>query len=172
MNEFSRHVSRVRARKSLVHLLGVVATVLLAASTAAADTPAATLEQRVSGADSVVVATARHVAASWHENQHGDRIIVSRILLEVEETLKGAARGTVWLEVDGGTLDGLTLRVSGIPVLQPGERGVLFLEPAGGEIHRPYLRGQGILRLDDQNLVRGTNLGLNEIRSRARAVGR
>ena len=38
---------------------------------------AQSLEERASGADSVVVATPRSVSASWKENEHGDRIIVS-----------------------------------------------------------------------------------------------
>jgi hypothetical protein len=37
----------------------------------------ATLDERVAGAQRVVVATARSVVPEWRENSHGDRLIVS-----------------------------------------------------------------------------------------------
>ena len=132
----------------------------------------ATLDERVAGAERVVVATARSVSPEWRENEHGDRIIVSRVELEVEETLKGRSEGTVWVEVEGGTLDGLTLRVSSQPLMLGGERAVFFLDRDAANVNRPYLKGQGILFLDGQDLVRGSSLRLSEIRSRARSAGR
>jgi hypothetical protein len=129
----------------------------------------ASLDERVSGAERVVVATVRRVIAEWRETTHGDRIIVSRAQLDVKETLKGVVEPHVWVEVDGGSLDGLTLHVSGLPLLRPGERAVFFLESAERGVHTLHLRGQGILMLDDQNIVRGTRLRLDQIRSRARS---
>ena len=131
----------------------------------------ATLEDRTRGAESVVVATARTVTASWRENEHGDRIIVSRVQLDVNETLKGARTSAMWVDVDGGTLDGYTMRVSGIHMPEAGERGVFMLDRAEGGVHTPHLRGLGILPLDDQDVIRGSNVSLNEIRMRVRAQG-
>ena len=130
------------------------------------------VDELITGADRVVVAKARTVAARWQGNEYGDRIIVSRIELDVEETLKGAAEPVVSLDVDGGTLDGLTLRVSGLDVLESGERAVLFLDAPKGRVHAPHRRGDGILILDDQNMVKDTNLGLNEIRAKARGLAK
>ena len=128
----------------------------------------ASIEERIAGAEAVVVATARSVQARWHENEHGDRIIVSRVMLEVEENLKGAAAQMLSMDVDGGTLDDLTLQVSGLHVLEPGERAVLFLNPsAEANVHTPHMRGQGILPLDDQNAVKDMAVGLNDIRVKA-----
>jgi hypothetical protein len=143
---------------------------LTSAVISASERQVATLDERIDGAARVVVATARTVTGSWRENSHGDRIIVSRVLLDVEETLKGAEAATAWLDVDGGTLDGLTLQVSSLPDVRPGERAVFFLAAPAGNVHTPFLRGQGILKLEDDGLVRGTSLHLNEIRSRALRV--
>jgi hypothetical protein len=151
-------------------LVGVPLAGFLAVGDASAQS--ASLEARIAGAERVVVATAVSVDARWEENAHGDRLIVSRFLLEVSETLKGGAARAVWLDLEGGTLDGLTLRVSSLPRLQPGERAVFFLEPGPGEAFEPYLRGQGILRLDDRDMVRGTNLPLRDIRARALGLNR
>jgi hypothetical protein len=149
-------------------LLGVVTM----AGAAGAQPVPASLDERIAGAARVVVATTRSVEARWEQNAHGDRLIVSRFLLEVSETLKGGSGKAVWLDLDGGTLDGLTLRVSSLPSLQPGERAVFFLEPGTGVAFQPHLRGQGILRLDEQDMVRGTSLPLSEIRARARGLER
>jgi hypothetical protein len=123
----------------------------------------APLSERVTGAEVVVVATPSSVSASWKENAFGDKLIVSRFTLRVEETLKGTPAAAVALDLEGGTLDGFTLRVSSLPTLVPGERAVFFLDVDGGAYHA-HLRGQGILKLDDQNFVKGSSLSLDEIR--------
>ena len=144
--------------------------VLLTAGVAGAQI--ATLDERVAGAETIVVATAREVTAEWRENEHGDRLIVSRVLLDVEETMKGAADPTVWMEMEGGTIDGLTLKVSSLPLVVGGERAVFFLDRGPGTMRVPHLKGQGILFLDDRNFVRGSSLRLDEIRTHARGGGR
>jgi hypothetical protein len=150
----------------------VVLTGCVIASTvvsAASNGRIATLEERIAGAQRVVVASARTVDARWRENTYGDRLIVSRVLLEVEETLKGsAASNAIWMELEGGTLDGFTLKVSDLPDLKPGERAVFFLDQGENGVAMPHLRGQGILKLDHDNVVTGSGLGLDAIRTLAR----
>ena len=72
----------------------------------------------------------------------------------------------------GRNPDGLTLRVSSLPLIQGGERAVFFLDRGAGSGHVPHLRGQGILFLDEQDMVRDSSLRLTDIRIRARAAGR
>ena len=137
----------------------------LAAGTVSAQGRNATLEQRFTGAERVVVAEARAVSGGWRQTVYGDRIIVTRVLLNVDETFKGDAAEQLWLEVEGGTVDGITLEVSSVPLMHAGERAVFFLDAAEGNLHRPFLKGQGILKLDKDELVRGSTLHLNQIRS-------
>ena len=92
------------APRVILRAAGLAAAVWISGTTLLAQV--ATLDERVSGAERVVVATARSVSPEWRENSHGDRIIVSRVQLDVEETLKGTADRTMWLEVEGGTLTG------------------------------------------------------------------
>jgi hypothetical protein len=143
---------------------------MLGISGAALRAQIATLDERVAGSQRIVVATARDVHAEWRENRYGDRLIVSRIRLEVEETLKGATEPQIWVDVEGGTLDGYTLRVSSLPMMQAGDRAVFFLDSSQGAAAVPHLKGQGILFLDERNVVRNSSLRLTEIRNRARAV--
>jgi hypothetical protein len=141
-----------------------------AVQAAAANSQNSTLEARAAGAERVVVAVVRGIASEWRQTDRGDRLIVSRIELEVSENLKGPASRAVWFEMEGGTLDGLTLQVSSLPQLASGERAVFFLDSAARGVLVPHLRGQGILALDEADRVRGTNLGLDELRARVRAV--
>jgi len=78
----------------------------------------------------------------------------------------------VWLDLEGGTLGGLTLRVSSLPELKPGERAVFFLDSLTTGSHVPHGRGLGILKLDGTNHVQGSSLSLEDIRRSARAGGR
>ena len=130
------------------------------------------LEERAQGASQIVVATVTSVTPRWAENAYGDRLIVSRLSLRVAETLKGVAAPSVSMDIEGGTLDGLTLRVSNLPALEPGRRAVFYLNAMAGGVYRPHLAGLGILELDDADFVRGSSLRLDTVRATVRqAVG-
>ena len=139
----------------------------------AAQGRAVPLEERAQGASQIVVATVTSVTPRWAENAFGDRLIISRSSLRVAETLKGVAAPSVSMDIEGGTLDGLTLRVSNLPALEPGSRAVFYLNAmAGGGVYRPHLAGLGILELDDTDFVRGSSLRLDTVRATVRqAVG-
>lgn len=66
----------------------------LTAGTASAQARIASLEQRFTGAERVVVAEARTVSGGWRQNVYGDRIIVTRVLLTVDETSKARLRSS------------------------------------------------------------------------------
>ena len=126
-------------------------------------------QQRVvevaAGAERVVTATVSAVDTTEAVNEFGDRLIVSRATLVVEEVLKGAAVDTLTLYVEGGTLGDITLHVSDMPLLLPGDRGVFFVGRTSSGLDVPHQRGRGILILDADDLVTGTGLSLNDIRS-------
>jgi len=153
-------------------LVALGAVMLSSIGIFASQQTAASVPELFAGSETVVVAHVESVSSLWQENDHGDRIIVSRILLRVEETLKGSPAMLHWMEVPGGTLDGLTLHVSSLPSLTAGERGIFFLEQRSGQAFKtPRLRGEGILELDDNDKVRGSSVRLDDIRSAARQSG-
>jgi len=156
------------------HLLPVVACIYLifCSVAGASQGRAAPLEERAQGASQIVVATVTSVTPRWDVNAYGDRLIISRLSLRVDETLKGVAAAAVSMDLEGGTLDGLTLRVSALPALELGERAVFFLSARAGGlnartggVYQPHLAGQGILELDDADFVRGSNLTLATVRA-------
>lgn len=121
-------------------------------------------------ADTVVVGTVTAVQPAWKVNAWGDRLIVSRTWVRSQETLKGQAARDVAFELEGGTIDGVTLKVSDLPTLEAGERAVFMLKRNAHGAFVPHLRGAGILRLDANDSVRGLNLPLNEVRRLAREI--
>jgi hypothetical protein len=118
-----------------------------------------------------VVATVLDVNASFAKSEFGDQLIVSRVVLRVEEVMKGADAVTVQVDVEGGTVGDLTMTASDMPEMKRGERGVFFLKRSRSGVEVPHLRGFGILKLDGQNRVRGTALDVDAVRSAVRSAG-
>jgi hypothetical protein len=150
----------------------VVIALLAWAAPAVAQGPPSDVATRARGAGKVVVARIVDVRAQLEANQFGDQLIMSHAVLEVLETLKGAPEPRMDLVVEGGTLGTLTLKVSDLPSLKTGERGVFFLDAQSNGRHAPHERGNGILKLSDDDKVDGSSLDLNEVRRQVRgAVG-
>ena len=75
--------------------------------------------------------------------------------------------------IEGGTVGDLTLRVSDLPSLEEGERAVFFLDAAAGNDHVPHRRGNGVMKLSDNDRVVGSQLSLSDVRQQvAEATGR
>jgi hypothetical protein len=130
------------------------------------------IPERAQGAERIVVAAVRTLTASYETNEFGDRLIVSHLVLGVEQTWKGGREDALPVDVLGGTAGGVTLRVSSLPTMAAGERAVFFLERNRQGVLVPHLRGQGILKLDPTNRVKGTALTLDEVRRLTTGAGR
>jgi hypothetical protein len=141
-------------------------------SVVAAAGPPIDIRERAHGAGKVVVATATTVTPVWRTNSYGDQLIVSLVGLQVEETMKGEPANFVTLDLEGGTIGDITLHVSSLPSLKPGERAVFFLDETGSGSHVPHLKGLGILKLETNNQVRGSSLRLDDIRRMAQSAGK
>jgi hypothetical protein len=126
----------------------------------------ASIQERAHGAERVVVASVADTHANYQRNQFGDNLIVTHARLAIEEAIKGPG-GPVTLAIEGGTVNGITLHVSSLPSLSPGERAVFFVTAGPNGEFVPYLRGQGILKLDATNHVKGSSLSLDDIRRMA-----
>ncbi len=151
---------------SLVNRLSVavfVAAGLLGSASASAQ-DAVPLAERARGAERVIVGRVAAVDPVWRVNEFGDRLIVSVVRVAVDQTLKGQTQSAVDVEVEGGTIGGLTLRVSDLTTFTAGERAVFYLKRSPRGAFVPHLRGQGLLKLDRSDRVPGSSLTLDEIR--------
>src|SRR6188472_4283424 len=146
------------------------ALVLLAVCTAVATTSAssgkaANVGASAKGAERVVVAVVEDVTARFDVNEFGDRLIVSQAWVRVDETLKGAHVNLMPVDIEGGTIGDLTLRVSDLPVLRPGDRAVFFLDSGKTGVNKPHDRGNGVLKLRADGRVQDSNMTLDDVRA-------
>ena len=126
---------------------------------------------RARGADRIVVATVAEVHPALIRNQFGDQLIVSRATLQVVEVLKGPRDAPLIVGVEGGTLNGVTLRASDLPAIQVGDRAVFFLRPGAPGEYVPHLRGFGLLKLDSNDVVTNeSGLTLSDVRAQVRGA--
>ena len=110
----------LRALLSLVLLLGL--------SASATTMLRAELPELARTADTIVHGTVRRVESRWS----GDgRRIVTDVEIQVSETLKGQAGGSVLVTQPGGTVGDIGQTVHGLARFTPGEEVVVFLERRG-----------------------------------------
>jgi hypothetical protein len=125
--------------------------------------------ERASGAEQVVVGHVGSVTPVWQDNDFGDRLIISVLHVIVDETLKGPAQSAVDVEVEGGTIGSLTLKVSDLDTFARGDRGIFYLQHnrRGGLV--PHRRGVGLQKLDGTGRVMGSGVTLDQVRRDVRA---
>jgi hypothetical protein len=132
-----------------------------------AQDPQVPLAERARGAERVVVGRVTTVSPAWRTNEFGDRLIVSTVSVAVDETLRGPDAPTVDVEVEGGTIGDVTLHVSDLEPVAPGDRAVFYLARSRRGAFVPHLRGQGLLKLDRSDRVRNSAITLSDIRRAA-----
>jgi hypothetical protein len=146
--------------------LAIATTLGLACATAAVaqEGPPIPLVERARGAERIILGRVASVSQEWRVNDFGDRLIMSVVRVAVEETLKGDSQASADIEVEGGTVGGLTLHVSDQQSFAPGDRAVFYLARSRRGAMVPHLRGQGTLKLDRTSRVPNSSLTLEEIR--------
>ena len=125
------------------------------------------VQTRAKGAERVVVAAVENVQPIYARNEFGDDLIVTRTSVRISEVMKGkdiAAGQAMDVDVEGGTVGDVTLRVSDMPSVARGEKAILFLTRSKNGRLVPHMRGLGILKLDKSGRVQGTDVTLDELR--------
>jgi hypothetical protein len=123
----------------------------------------AELRSRIKGAERAFVGRVTRVSPYMKRTERGDVLIFSHVEIAVEEPLKGQAAGTVPVEIEGGTLNGMTMGVSDMPQMRPGLRAVVMLKRNNRGEMVPHQRGAGVLELEQEH-VRNSDLWLDDIR--------
>jgi hypothetical protein len=159
-----------RSRRRFGGTAGVVCSIVVLVTTTAGAQRSISIAERTRGSEQVLVGRVASVTPAWRTNDFGDRLITSVLHVTVEETLKGASQQSVDVEVEGGTIGSLTLRVSDLDTFTPGERAVFFLQHSRRGTVVPHLRGLGLEKLDQTGRVRGSNVPLDQVRREVRAA--
>ena len=126
--------------------------------------------EKTRGSSKVVLGTVTDVESEFGENDYGDRLILSRVTVRVDETMKGVHEGSVVVTLEGGTVGDLKLVVSDMPALEPGNRAVMFLTSSPAGDHRPYGRGSGVVEVGDDDHALESDLTVDDIRAAVKAA--
>lgn len=102
---------------------GFVLTLILAGAASGAVQPEP-IEALAADAQQIVVGDVVKLSSFWDDAQER---IKSGIVVRVDQYLLGQGTGTEILEMSGGTVDGVTLRVSVLPVFEVGDHVLLLL---------------------------------------------
>jgi hypothetical protein len=103
-----------------------------------------TLDDLVEKSGRIVVGKCISRDSRWNDR---NTLILTTARIAVSESLKGSSDGFVNVVNVGGTLDGITQTVSGMPVLEPEEEVLLFLEPSKNGHWQPLGMSQGKFRI-------------------------
>jgi hypothetical protein len=123
----------------------------------------AELKSRMKGAERAFVGRVTRMSPYMKRTDRGDVLIVSHVEMAVEEALKGQESGTAQMEIEGGTLNGVTMEVSDMPQMRPGLRAVVMLKQNMRGEMVPHQRGAGVLELEQEH-VKNSDLWLDDVR--------
>lgn len=90
-----------------------------------------TFTDLVDRAEHIVDATVADIHSEWVVNAKGYRVIKTFVRLRVTETAKGSDDPEINLSFFGGTLDGQTMAIAGMPKFRKGQRGWFFIKDNG-----------------------------------------
>jgi hypothetical protein len=109
--------------------------------------PFMTLPERAQQAHQIVSGRVTKASSMHETNSFGDKLIVTKATIAVDETLKGSKVSTVEFTMLGGTVGDITMRASHVDEpLKPGETAVVFLQNSNGQNRVPNGEGN-VMRL-------------------------
>ena len=103
---------------------------LCVATTGFATEALVSLDTVIHGSDRIVRGRVVGLNSRRGTNEFGDDLIYTDISIETHETLKGD-RSNLLLTIEGGTVNGITLKVSDVPAFHPGDEVLLFTKKQG-----------------------------------------
>ena len=135
-------ITRTVMRKLIVLSLGLA---LLASIPCPATTvEKLTLDDLVQKSGRIIVGKCISRESRWNDR---NTLILTTARFAVSEPIKGSSDTFVEVVTVGGTIDGITQTVSGMPVFEPEEQVLLFLEPSKNGQWQPLGLSQGKFRI-------------------------
>jgi hypothetical protein len=84
-----------------------------------------TMHDLIQGSDRILQGRVLSMSCHAGTNQYGDQLIYTDISIRADQALKGE-RTNMLLTIEGGTANGITLKVSDVPTFKVGEEVVVF----------------------------------------------
>jgi len=133
---------RIINMRKLIRLLAL--TLFASFQTLATTVEKFSLDDLVQKSGRIIVGKCISSESRWNDR---NTLILTTARFTVSEPLKGSSDGFVNVVTVGGTLDGITQTVSGMPVFEPEEEVLLFLEPSKNGQWQPLGMSQGEFRI-------------------------
>lgn len=108
--------------------LFVIVVLIVSGPVQATSVQRLSLDELVAKASTIVEADI--VAARTYRTPDG-KLILTSYTATVQENMKGAPVSSITVTTVGGRIGSTVLHVSGMPVFQPGDKAILFLEKSG-----------------------------------------
>lgn len=128
----------------LAFLLFSIASLILPRAVFPTTVEKFTLEDLVHKSGRIVLGKCLSTESRWNDR---NTLILTTSRFAVSEPLKGSSDGFVSVITVGGTLDGITQTVSGMPEFRTDEEVLLFLEPSRSGNWQPLGMSQGKFRI-------------------------
>ncbi len=156
-------------RRVVFYIFIVLSAQFVGVNLVSADTmpdDAAALDSRIEGSEAVFRGKVESKRSYYLRRSNGSEIIVTRYKLSLDETFKGRPPVDREVVIEGGTVNGITLTVSDMPVLNPGEE-LIVLGDETPDGFTPRDRSGGILRIEPgTGKLLGGVLTTNDFRNR------
>ena len=121
-------IKQSRLPAALAFAAGLLALICTQARAITVEPP--TFSALVERAENVVRGEVTHVESRWVDNK-GHRVIKTFVTVKVAETLKGEPAAETVLVFLGGTVDGRSLKVGGMPTFQKNQEAWFFVKGNG-----------------------------------------
>lgn len=153
-----------RCARATLSIGGALFFAVTAGQATFAQSSRAELQAALKQAKFAIVGTITETRASRRRSGWGDDIIVTTAIVRADETLRGASPSWTPLELEGGTLNGVTMEASDTPLTQRGERAVFLVDQLPDGRFIAHGRRRGILKLRQDDRVADSDLTLNDVR--------
>jgi hypothetical protein len=153
-----------RCARATLSIGGVLLFAIVTVPGTLAQSPPAELTTALKRAKFAIVGTITETRASRRRSSWGDDIIVTTAIVRTDETLRGAPPSWTALELEGGTLNGVTMEASDTPLTARGERAVFLVDQLSDGRYIAHGRRAGILKLRPDDRVVDSALTLNDVR--------
>ncbi len=125
MGQVLRMVRSAGNSISVIRTLSILVACLLANAAHAASVVQLSFDQLVTNSEIAFEGRVVSSESAWNADRTK---IYTTVRFEVHDVLKGGPVGSVNLRFTGGTVDGMTMSVSGLRIPRSGESGVYFVE--------------------------------------------
>ena len=139
---------RMKERNGLIFLLST--SFLLPYQYFSTTVEKLSLEDLVHKSSRIVVGTCVSTESRWNGK---NTLILTTSTVEISDQIKGETDGVIRVVTVGGTINGITQTVSGMPQFESGEEVILFLEPSKNTGWQPLGLAQGKLRITKNRIT-------------------